>query len=262
MLFSVLIAVAAVPAPLKVAISELGLVRLDREPGTFMVEALALGLSQPGISVVTSKDIAAVIGLERQRQLLGCNAEGSCLAELASALGADVLIVGDLARIGDGFRAQLKAVRARDATALFNRIVEASTEEQFLKDLGRTGNELAAELLGAFGRGGASTRGGRPLWPWAIAGAGVIAAGTGAALLGIGKGNAAQLSSATSAAPLSRAAAEDLASRGAMLETTGVILLIAGGALAATGVVLGVTLPVSVAPVPGGGGLVLVGAAF
>src|SRR5437667_22938 len=37
--------------------------------------------------VVSSADIAALLGIERQRQLMGCN-EGSCAVELAGALNA------------------------------------------------------------------------------------------------------------------------------------------------------------------------------
>src|SRR5262249_36568893 len=49
----------------------------------------------PHVSALGSSEIATLIGLERQRTLLGCEAEGSeCLAEMGNALGAKYVVRG------------------------------------------------------------------------------------------------------------------------------------------------------------------------
>jgi hypothetical protein len=46
-------------------------------------------------------EVQALIGLEQQRQLLGCEeSDAACLAEISGALGADRALAGDLSRIG------------------------------------------------------------------------------------------------------------------------------------------------------------------
>jgi hypothetical protein len=53
--------------------------------------------------VIAQSDIAALLGVERQKQLLGCSDEdsASCFSELAGALNVDRLVVADVARVGD-----------------------------------------------------------------------------------------------------------------------------------------------------------------
>ena len=58
-----------------------------------MNETLSASLREQGFEVITPADIAAALGLERQRQLLGCS-ESSCLAELGGALGVDYVCRG------------------------------------------------------------------------------------------------------------------------------------------------------------------------
>jgi hypothetical protein len=66
---------------------------------TALNERLAETLRQHGHQVVTQRDMAVVLGMERQRQLMGCR-EGSesCLAELAGALGVDGVVQGGVVR--------------------------------------------------------------------------------------------------------------------------------------------------------------------
>jgi hypothetical protein len=62
-----------------------------------------------GAKVVTARDIAAVLSLERQKVALGCTSD-ACMAELGGALGCDRLVTGDLALLGKSFLLHLKVV--------------------------------------------------------------------------------------------------------------------------------------------------------
>jgi hypothetical protein len=59
-------------------------------------------LSQLGAyEVIGQNELVAMLGVERQKALLGCGEEGACLTELGGALDAERMIVGDLSRVDD-----------------------------------------------------------------------------------------------------------------------------------------------------------------
>jgi hypothetical protein len=62
-----------------------------------------------GGEVITQKEIVAVLSLEQQKQMLGCQSD-SCMAELGGALGVDRMISGDLAKLGESWLFHLKLV--------------------------------------------------------------------------------------------------------------------------------------------------------
>lgn len=66
-------------------------------------EYLQAQLSQAGVYQVTGgNDIATLLGMERQRQLVGCSDEdSSCVAEIAQALNADRAVTGRVSVAGD-----------------------------------------------------------------------------------------------------------------------------------------------------------------
>ena len=60
---------------------------------------LAAEASRFPIKVVAGGDMAALLGFDRERQLLGCS-ESSCLAEIGGALGVDYLLKTEVSQIG------------------------------------------------------------------------------------------------------------------------------------------------------------------
>ncbi len=62
--------------------------------------------------VVTSAEMEAVLGLERQKQLLSCDQQ-SCMTELAGALGVDYLIIGTVGRLGKSYLLIVKMLEMR-----------------------------------------------------------------------------------------------------------------------------------------------------
>ncbi len=75
-----------------------------------------------------ASEVAAVIGLERQKQLLGCSSEAeaeSCMAEVAGAMNADRVLSGDLGILGDQLLLNLTLVDARTAKPISRTAVRA-----------------------------------------------------------------------------------------------------------------------------------------
>jgi TolB-like protein len=68
-----------------------------------------------GVEVVTQREIAAVLSLERQKTMLGCASDDACVAELGGALGCDRLVTGDMAKLGESFLLHLRLVETGKA---------------------------------------------------------------------------------------------------------------------------------------------------
>lgn len=82
---------------------------LDLEAGDGMTKPHAVALTDvitgevgalSGCSVLSRADVRGVLSFEAEKQLLGCSSDSSCLAELAGALGADLLVTGSVSKIG------------------------------------------------------------------------------------------------------------------------------------------------------------------
>jgi hypothetical protein len=58
------------------------------------------------------KELQTMLGLERQRQLMGCSdaSAQSCMAELADAIGARFVLSGALTRLGDAYQLSLQTI--------------------------------------------------------------------------------------------------------------------------------------------------------
>src|SRR4051812_29987801 len=96
----VLAAAVGTAAPVTLAAPALANAGLPPDKMEFFTERIAQALAVPGLKVITARDIATVLGLERQKQLLGCASDGnSCIGELGNALGAKGILNGSLARI-------------------------------------------------------------------------------------------------------------------------------------------------------------------
>jgi len=141
--------VAVAAAPPKLAATEWTVVKVEKDLASFFADELARGLRKHGVAVVTSADIQAVLGLERQRQLLGCadDSRGSCLAELGGALGCEGILQGKVARLDGSLRANLKVLSTADGHTVAETVVEASSEKDFVAKLEDAAGRLAAPLV-------------------------------------------------------------------------------------------------------------------
>lgn len=80
-------------------------------------DALAAELrKQWKVDLVTSRELTAVLSMERQKDLLGCESS-SCVAEIAGALDVDEVVTGSVSVLGESFLLQVQRVDARRALA-------------------------------------------------------------------------------------------------------------------------------------------------
>jgi TolB-like protein len=109
----VLACAQAAPAPkrIRVAVLEIRALGTEASRAELLSEiALTEASSMPGYEVIGKSDISAMLGFERQKKVMGCTEESSCLAEIGGALGVDFILVGSLGRIGTLQRLDLKLV--------------------------------------------------------------------------------------------------------------------------------------------------------
>ncbi|MFT3713062.1 MAG: hypothetical protein QM817_35865 [Archangium sp.] len=137
---------ASAAANRKIAVPEFQGVNLTAELSRFYATEVARTLRNEGLDVVTAADVATVLGLERQKELLGCGDGSACMAELGSAFGCDLILSINLARLDDTYRGSLRVVSARDGTPLTDEAFEASGQRALADALERAAKRLAEKL--------------------------------------------------------------------------------------------------------------------
>jgi hypothetical protein len=68
----------------------------------------------PGFSAISQAELGSLLGVEKQKQLLGCG-DQSCLAEIGGALGARLVLSGSLGRVGESYVLQLQLLDTQKA---------------------------------------------------------------------------------------------------------------------------------------------------
>ena len=141
-----LLALLSANAP-KIASPAWNVVDVKPELAGFYAEQLADALRGEGFQVTTASDIATILGAERQRQLMGCAAGDSCMAELANALGCDATLTVNLAKLGNGFRGLAKLMRSSNGKVLSSVRIDASNETELSDKIVAAAKVLAAPLM-------------------------------------------------------------------------------------------------------------------
>ena len=113
------VAILLIAAPDKPGVAALNIAAergVDESLVKILTDALLSQLksSERFASVIGSSDIQAMISMEQQKQVLGCD-EDSCLAQLGGALGVPYLVTGSLGNVGGRFMLNLKLLQVEDA---------------------------------------------------------------------------------------------------------------------------------------------------
>ncbi len=232
----VVVALAAAP---KLAVPSFTGARPDL--ASFCAERLADELGRSGFSVVTEKQIGALLGLERQRQLMGCSNETSeCLAELTNALGADALVSGSIQQLGRKLELDVRVFSAKSGERLAVVHGEAGSDEELPALLSKLSEDLVPAVRVAFGEAAPpSKQPGPRLVPWLVIGLGAASAIGGGVMLGLAGANHSTLTSGGAMTPrLTYAEGQRLASEMGTYQVVGWALVGVAVVALAVGVVL------------------------
>jgi len=92
-----------------------------------LTDVLATTVDEAGwFRVVSSRDVTAVLALERQKELLGCSADQACIAELAGALGVEYVLSASVGKVGEAYVVSGRMVEARRGAGVARASTNAS----------------------------------------------------------------------------------------------------------------------------------------
>lgn len=198
-----LLSVSATPP--KLGAVRFSVIDLSEERAEFYTEHFADRLSEQGVRVVTPREVATLLGMERQRALMGCDESTSCLVELANALGVDGVVLGTVAKVSNEYQVNLKIIASSNGRRLSTRSLKVSSEGEVIDGLTTSAHAMALELSAALGRP-LEARSGPGAW-WVIpASVGVLAAAGGAVGLVVAENSRARLASGEPLEPSAAAA--------------------------------------------------------
>ena len=111
--FVMCVALAATPGKARIAVTSLTSAGdLDTKVTDVIGELVTAEVAARGyFEPISASEIATLLGVERQKQLLGCGDEAtSCTTEIASALGAPYLMSGSLTKLSGIFQLNLQVI--------------------------------------------------------------------------------------------------------------------------------------------------------
>jgi hypothetical protein len=222
-----LLAVVVAAAPLKLAAPGFTCAGVTAELCAGYLDHFAAVLSSERLHVTSSKDIASVLGLERQKELLGCGDHGACLAELAGALGVEGVLIGNLVKTESSYLTTIKVVHVRDGSTWVEATSRPRSEDALFAFLDDTAHSFGEHLAPA-------PNGGVPRWAPTLAAGVLFAAGVG--VFAWAKADAAELADVQHFV-LTPAEVHQIADRGRVTEPLGAVLLGAGLAALAGAIV-------------------------
>jgi hypothetical protein len=202
-----------------------------------------------GLSVIGMAEVRALIEAEAERQYLGCDSESDCMAEIAAALGAELLLIGNISTLGDEHFFSLKRLDqdSGETGATFTKRVKAvGNGEDLLAMVGDAVETLfpSNELRPGQARGVSSELVKRlnppPLRPWMIGvggGAAVLAGVVSVSALlvsGLALLEHQELATGAAGSAVEGSALRALEDRG---RTADVVAIAAGGAMGVLGAV-------------------------
>lgn len=182
-MLQLLVVASLAAAPIKVGLPGLTGLQMSPEALSYFSEHLGTQLETRGIDCVSQGEISTLLGIERQKQLLGCADDGSsCMLELANAMGVDAIIVGSVGKFGDTYQINVKALRSSgQQLGQFTRQVDG--ERTVLAALSDAADSLSEQLQRALRPGAPPSTGIRRTWALVPAALGVVSFGVATGLL-------------------------------------------------------------------------------
>ncbi len=119
--------------------------KADRPAAKVLTElVLDALLNRHGIRALGPSDIKSLLSVDAQKQLLGCS-DASCMATLGGAVNADLVVTGQVGRLGKLYVVTLKLLDAKDAKLL----ARSSAQLKHLEEAAKVVGPLVDKLVGA-----------------------------------------------------------------------------------------------------------------
>ncbi|MFT3711121.1 MAG: hypothetical protein QM817_26125 [Archangium sp.] len=110
-------AVLAAEKP-KLAVLDVAAVGVDQAQASALGNAMAAELDRRGFfEIISANDIRTLLGVERQKELLGCG-DSNCTAELSGAIGARFVLQATLTKLGNSMQLSIQMLDTSKAQAV------------------------------------------------------------------------------------------------------------------------------------------------
>lgn len=149
------------------------------------------------LDVISGADVKSMVELEANRATMGCSEDASCLADIADALGAQLVVFGNCGKLDSDLVINLNLFDSVKAQSLGRVVVQAPDAKQLAKKLRPKMHELVGRFYKEKNLALAALPEEKPEpvavavsdpgpWPWITVGTGVVllAGGTAAAIVG------------------------------------------------------------------------------
>lgn len=104
--------------------------KLDAELPDTLTDSFQIQFARSsGRSVIGKTDIVAMLGLEKEKELAGCD-EGSCLAEIGGALGVRYIVTGRFAAVGRSYVITVKLIDVKRANVVVSDQENVSSDDE------------------------------------------------------------------------------------------------------------------------------------
>jgi hypothetical protein len=132
----------------RVAVYEMGMQEIPPNVAKVVTDSILAEVRKlQGISAIGMDEIQDMLSHEASKQMVGCESNESCLAEIAGALGVDDLVTGSLSKVGENSVMVLRRIDQRRAKVMgtINKRLVAGSGEEFLAAIGPAIEELFPE---------------------------------------------------------------------------------------------------------------------
>jgi hypothetical protein len=138
--------------PLKLAVPGVTVVDMEPQQAAFLAEHLSQQLADEGAEVASAQDLTVLLGLERQRQLLGCTGR-KCATTLTDAVDVDALVMGDVAKLAkDRYQLNLRMLDANKGARVKTYSRRVVGYEALLDEIEKASKQLVTAGNKKFGK--------------------------------------------------------------------------------------------------------------
>jgi len=138
--------------PLKLAVPGVTVVDMESQQAIFLSEHLSQQLADEGAEVANAQDLTVLLGMERQRQLLGCSGK-KCASTLTDAIDVDALVMGDVAKLPkDRYQLNLRMLDSTKGTRVKTYSRRVAGYEALLDEIEKAAKQLVTAGNKKFGK--------------------------------------------------------------------------------------------------------------
>lgn len=140
------------------------------------------------LDVLSGSDVKQMAALEGEKQAMGCTNDASCLAEVAGAMGAGLIIYGNGGKLGTLLNINLNLFDAAQARSVGRVAIQAKSLEELPEKLRPALQQLVAGAIGPADvvAPPTSASSGGSVMPMVLIGGGAVVAVTGVVLAVVG----------------------------------------------------------------------------